>query len=409
MEKNEFFAEARNDLTGPLAGVRVVEATTTWAGPMAGCVLADFGADVIKIEHPDGEVIRRLPPLIPDSSDTIANETVNRNKRNLTLELRSESGRSLFLELCKTADIVVENFRPGTLDDWGVGYSDVRKLKADIVYVSISGFGQFGELSDRVGYDPLAQNYSGFSSLNGEPTGGPMKAPTFLGDDVSGLHGALGAMAALRHRDQTGEGQHVDIALVDSLLFQSDGFPTAGALGLPLPRWGNQFGIAAPVNTYGCTDGIVYAGVLLDSHWRVLTELINRTDLADLDIFARLERREELDTILAEWCATKSVDDVVRIFADLGLPACPVNTYADLSRDSHIASREMLQMVELKNGMEVPITAPAANFSRTPIRIRSRAPELGEHNAEILAELGYGEADIARMVEEGAIGPATKR
>jgi len=220
MDKSAFFKNARSDLTGPLAGLRVIEATTTWAGPMAGCVLADYGADVIKVEHPDGEVIRRLPPFIPGSQLTVPDQTVNRNKRNLAIDLRTEEGREVFLELCRTADIVIENFRPGTLSKWGVGYADVAAVKPDIVYVSVSGFGQFGELSDRVGYDPLAQSYSGWASLNGEPQGTATKAPTFLGDDLGGLHAALGAMAALRHRDRTGEGQHVDIALVDSLEYK---------------------------------------------------------------------------------------------------------------------------------------------------------------------------------------------
>jgi crotonobetainyl-CoA:carnitine CoA-transferase CaiB-like acyl-CoA transferase len=350
MEKSKFYRNAREDLSGPLAGVRVVEATTTWAGPMAGCLLADFGADVIKIEQPEGEVIRRIPPLIPDTAETVFNHTVNRNKRNLSLDLRADAGRSVFLKLCESADIVLENFRPGTLDEWQVGYDHIKAVKPDIVYVSVSGFGQFGKHSDRVGYDPLAQSYSGFMSMNGVPDGGPLKAPTFLGDDMGGMHGALGAMAALRHRDQTGEGQHVDVALVDSLMFQSNGFPTAGALGLPLPKMGNQFGIAAPVNTYDCQDGLVYAGVLLDSHWRVMTDLLGRNDLASLDLPARIERREEIDTILAEWCAPRTVAEVVDTFAELGLPACPVNTYADLSADDHVASRDMLQSVELPDG-----------------------------------------------------------
>ena len=407
MEESEFFADARDDLTGPLAGIRVVEATTTWAGPMAGCVLADYGADVIKIEHPDGEVIRRLPPLVPGTSSTVPNETVNRNKRNLSLELRSESGQALFLKLCSTADIVIENFRPGTLAKWGIGYTDVRAVKPDIIYVSISGFGQFGEYSDRVGYDPLAQNYSGFTSLNGDPDGGPVKAPTYLGDDISGLHGAMAAMAALRHRDQTGEGQHVDIALVDSLLFQSDGNPTAGALGVPLPRWGNQFGIAAPINNYQCTDGLVCAGVLLDTHWRVMTDLIDRHDLAELNLIQRLEQREEVDGALAAWCAERPVSEVLTIFADVGLPASPVNTYADIIHDSHIASRGMMQMVQIEDGKEIPLVAPAANFSRTPVNIRSRAPGIGQHKAEILAELGLTEAEIQQLADDGAIGPTT--
>ena len=404
MDKSEFFADARQDLTGPLAGVRVLETTTTWAGPMAGCILADYGADVIKIEHPDGEEIRRLPPLIPDTKNTVPNETVNRNKRNLSLDLRTDGGRNLFLELCRSADIMIENFRPGTLAEWGLGYQHIKAVKPDIIYVSISGYGQFGELSDRVGYDPVAQSYSGFASLNGNPEGGPVKAPTFLGDDLSGLHGAMGAMAALRHRDQTGEGQHVDVALVDSLFFQSNGLPTAGALGIDLPRWGNQFGIAAPVNTYACTDGPVFAGVLLDSHWRVLADLIGRSDLRDLDLLARIGRRDEVDSLLAAWCSERTVDEVVGTFAGLSLPACKVNTYAEAAVDSHIQSRDMMQKVDV-DGREIPIASPAVNFSRTPVRIRGRAPAIGQHNREILHELGLDGAEIARLIGEGAIGP----
>ena len=156
MEKSAFFAQARHDLKGPLDGIRVVEATTTWAGPMAGCVLADFGAEVIKVEHPDGEVLRRVPPNYEDSNLSLFHETVNRNKRNVSLNLRHPEGRRLFLELCAQADCVIENFKPGTLASWGVGYADVAAVKPDVVYVSISGFGQFGPLSDRPGYDPAA-------------------------------------------------------------------------------------------------------------------------------------------------------------------------------------------------------------------------------------------------------------
>lgn len=398
MDKSEFFSNARSDTTGPLAGVRVIEATTTWAGPMAGCVFADYGADVIKVEHPDGEVIRRLPPLIPGSHLTVPDQTVNRNKRNLAIDLRSDEGREVFLALCRTADIVIENFRPGTLSKWGVGYADVAAVKPDIVYVSISGFGQFGEHSDRVGYDPLAQSYSGWASLNGAPEGTPTKAPTFLGDDLGGLHAALGAMAALRHRDQTGEGQHIDIALVDSLMYQSNGNPTSGALGVKLERTGNQFAIAAPINIYPCTDGSVFAGVLLDSHWRVMCTMINREDLADLNGAERIERREQLDALLATWCATRSVDEIVTQCAQRGLPACPLHSYADLATDAHVISRDMLQTVTLSDGSQIPITAPVAKFSRTPVRIRSAAPELGAHNREILTELGFDPETMAQLL-----------
>ena len=403
MKKSEFYANARNDLDGPLHGVTVVEATTTWAGPMAGCVLADFGARVIKVEHPAGEVIRRLPPIIPGSNLTVVNETVNRNKENVSLNLGHVQGRELFLQLCETADIVIENFRPGTMAGWGVGYQDVAAVNPSIVYVSISGFGQFGTLSDRVGYDPIAQAFCGWVSLNGETNGEPVKAPTYLGDDTAGLHGALGAMAALRHRDQTGEGQHVDVALVDGLLFQSDGFPTAAAVGVPMERSGNEFSVAAPANNYNCRDGRVFAGVLLDTHWQLLANEMGREDLVGLKVTERLARRDEVDGLLAAWCAERTTADVVDIFAELGLPAIRVNTYAEVIQDEHLSSRDMMLPTELSNGETVPIVGPAAKFSRTPTTIRKPASALGENNAEVLGALGVDQAELTRLKAEGVV------
>lgn len=401
MEKSDFYKHSRDDLPGPLNGVMVLEATTTWAGPMAGCILADFGATVIKVEHPQGEVIRRLPPFLPDSELTIPNETVNRNKKNVSLNLQHPLGREAFLKLAETADIVIENFRPGTLSKWGIGYEQVAAVKADIVYVSISGFGQFGPLSDRVGYDPIAQNYCGWTSVNGDPGGAPVKAPTYLGDDTAGLHGALGAMAALRHRDQTGEGQHVDISLVDALLYQSNGYPTAGALGLPIKRWGNQFAIASPINNYPCKDGNVFAGVLLDTHWQKLARHLGREDLASLTNAERISNREEVDHLLRDYCASKDVDTVVRNFAEMGLPATRVNTYEEVVQEEHVISRDMLQPVTLADGKTVPIVGPAVKFSRTPVRIREPAATLGQHNETVLGELGYTREEIAKIESEG--------
>lgn len=409
MDKATFYQNARTDVDGPLHGVTVIEATTTWAGPMAGCILADFGARVIKVEHPTGEVGRRLRPLLPDSSASLSlpHETVNRNKRSFTLNLSTNAGALLFLDLVRRADVVIENFRPGTMAGWGVGYDDVRAVKADIVYVSVSGFGQFGLLSERVGYDPIAQNFSGFSSINGEPDGAPVKAATYLGDDLAGVHAALGALAALRHRDRTGEGQHVDVALVDALLFQSNGNITSGALGLPTPRMGNQFGVSAPTNMYECTDGRVFAGILIDAHWRRLTTLIGRSDLADDPRYAtlneRLNHRSDVDRLLADWCAAHSVADVVTAFEAQGLPATRVNTYAEAAAEPHVATRDMLQSTLLHDGTRAPLVGPAAKFSRTPTRVRAAAEPLGASTAAILAELGYDAARIAQLRHDGAI------
>jgi formyl-CoA transferase len=409
LNKAEFFRRARTDLTGPLAGLRVLEATTTWAGPMCACVLADFGADVIKVELPGGEVARRLPPLLPDGEPKLSfmHVTANRNKRSLTLDLRRPEGRDVFLALAKRADVVVENFRPGTMDGWGLGYEQVRAVRPDTVYVSISGYGQFGPDRERAGYDPMAQAASGWLSLNGEPGGAPVKAPTFIGDDVSGLHGALAAMAALRHRDRTGEGQHCDVALQDALLFQSNGYPMLAALGVPLPRMGSQFVVAAPAGVYACSDGFVMLGVLLDAHWRILTHLLGRPELESHPDYAttqnRVARRGELNALVSAWVGPLTVREVVARLEAEGLPASPVRTYAEAVRDPHVLERDMLQTVRLENGAEAPVVGPAAKLSRTPVRVRTAAPALGAHSDEILAELGLDSAERARLREQGVV------
>ncbi|MGA7872206.1 MAG: CoA transferase [Candidatus Binatus sp.] len=408
MEKSEFYRDARRDLTGPLDGVRVIDATTSWAGPMCACLLADLGADVIKVEAREGEVARRIPPALPGHEQQIgfAQATVNRNKRSLTLDLRRDEGREIFLKLAKRSDVIVQNFRPGTFDKWGVGYDHVRAVKPEIIYVSISGYGQFGPIHDRVAYDPLAQAMSGFISLNGTPDGPPTKAPTWLCDDLGGLHGAIGALAALRHRDRTGEGQHIDVAMLDAMLFQSDGYLTLGAMDLELKRWGNEFPFSVPTNTYKCRDGgLVMAGVLLDTHWKVMARMAGRHDLADdagcSTIPGRMNHRIECDAMLAKWCEARTVDQAVNECAKEGIPCAKVRTYAEAARDPHTLERDMLQQVPQEDGKLAPITGPAAKFSRTPTRIRSGAPALGAHTEEILAELGIDAEARKRLRESG--------
>ncbi len=409
MRKSEFYREARRDRAGPLAGMRVVEATTTWAGPMAGCLFADFGADVVKVEHPSGEVARRSPPFLPGTEPPISfmQATVNRNKRSLALDLGRADGRHVFLELVARADLVIENFRPGTLERWGLGWPDLRAMKQDLVMVSISGFGQYGPESDRAGYDPLAQAESGFLSLNGSPDGEPVKAPTFIGDDLGGLHAALAALAALHHRDRTGEGQHIDVSLMDAMLFQTPGYPTLAALGMELPRLGNEFRIAAPANTYDCRDGKVMAGVLVDAHWKRLAGVLGRPELADDPHYAttaaRLARRDEVNRLLADWFRERTVEEAVETCLAEGLPVAPVRSYAQAAASAHAREREMLQPVSVEGQGELPIVGPVAKFSRTPTQVRQGAPALGAHTDEILEELGIDAEERERLRREGVV------
>src|SRR5258708_7759655 len=291
MNKDDFWREARRDLPGPLGGLRVLEATTSWAGPMCACMLADLGADVIKVEEPGGEVTRRLPPFVTGKVGYL-HATVNRNKRSLTLDLRQSEGRDIFLKLAARSDVVVENFRPGT----------------------------------------------------------------------------LAALAALRHRDATGEGQHIDVALMDTLLFQSNGMLTLGAMGLEPPRMGNESHYSAPVGVFRCRDGDVFFAVLLDAHWRKLAGVIGRPEVGTDPHYAtrieRVRRRGEVNAMMAEWMAEQTVDEVLKICASEGIPAGPGRTYTEAGRDPLGVEREMLRRGGAGGGAAGAAAGPAGRGAR---------------------------------------------
>jgi len=363
----------------------------------------------VKSELPEGEISRAIAPFLPGTSLSFVHETVNRNKRCLTLDLRTPEGRELFLSVAATADVVLENFLPGTLSRWGVGYEDVRDVKADIVYVSISGWGQYGPWSSRVGYDPIVQAASGVMAINGDPERrNPSRTPTWLADDLAGVHAALAALAALRHRDATGEGQRVDVSMLDTLLFQSNGYLTLGAVGVDLEPWGAALQFCVPGNAYRCADGrYVYTGALLNSHWTRLCELMGRPELADAPGFRdnteRVANREVVDGLVASWCATQQSAELAALLQAEGLAATRVNEYRDLPGEPHIDERDMLVDIELADGTTAPLTGPAAKFSRTPTTIRRPAPALGQHSAEVLAEVGVSAERYEQLRLDGVV------
>jgi formyl-CoA transferase len=409
-DADDFYREARNDLTGPLDGIRVVEVTTTVAGPRCGATLADYGADVIKIESPTApDVIHRLPPFLVNSNPPrpFLDMAVNRNKRNATIDLQKPEGRALFIELVRRSDVVVENLRPGTLHEWGCGYSDARAVKPDIVFVSVSGYGQYGPYCQRGGYDPQAQALSGVMWMNACGDDPPLKIPIYLADELAGLHAALAALAALRHRDRRGEGQHVDVSLLDAMITSSTGLPTLAANGMPTPRFGNTFPFAAPGNVYRCQDGWVYAGVLLDTHWCKLAELLGRPELGThpdyATIPARVARRDEVDALLGDWCSQRTRRQVADAFENAELTGAMILEPGEIVNDPHVAARCSIQSVVQPSGAQINVEAPAAKMSRTPVRLRRAAAEPGADTDAVLAELGIDAARRAELRSAGVI------
>ena len=409
-ESSSFFREARADLDGPLHGIRVLEVTSTWAGPRCAGMLADYGADVIKVEllgSPD--VAHRLPPFLHHATPPVSffHAAVNRNKRNIALNFKRARGLEIFLKLALDADIIVQNHLPGRMAEWGCGYEQVRAINPDVVYISISGYGQYGPYCQRPGYDPMAQALSGLMWLNGVGDGPPMKVPIYLADEVTGLHAAFAALAAIKHRDTHGEGQHVDVSLLDATVASCTGQPTLAAQGLPTPRWGNLYPFGSPANVYSCLDGWVYAGVLLDTHWVRLAELLCRPELGKHPDYAtipgRVARREELDRMLADFCKTRTRDQVIDAVGRIGLAAEKVLTPGEMVEDQHIQARDTIQAARQPSGAVVKTEGPPAKMSRTPVRVRRVAAPHGWDTDEVLKAAGFDDKERAKLREDGII------
>lgn len=410
-ERDAFYKNARYDLPGPLVGIRVLEVTTTWAGPRCGCVLADYGADVVRVElEKIPDITRKLPPVLPgtDPPDGFLHASANKNKRSISLDIRAEEGRAVFMRLLPHFDVVLENFKKGTMSGWGCGYEDCREVKPDIIYVSITGFGQFGPYSERPGYDPAAQAYSGFMWMNRHNMDDiPMRAPTFLADELAGLHGALGAVAALRHRERTGEGQHVDVSLLDAAIDSSTGSLALAASGITMPPIGNPIYFAAPTGIYACQDGHVYAGVLLDAHWKTLAGMIGRPELAEdpryANFMGRIQHRPEVDAILGEWCMQHTREEVVELCRVNQIAVAAVCSPQEAVNDPHVQAREAFQTMKTGGNTEIRLNNPAPKFSRTPVRTRTIAPQLGENTDAVLEEIGMGAEERAALRAKGII------
>lgn len=395
----------------PLSGVRVLDIATFVAAPFAGACLAEFGADVIKIEKPDaGDSLRHLG-VASEVGDTYFWLSEARNKRCVTLDLRTPRGAQLFRDMVTRSDVVLENFRPGTLEKWGLGYDALCEINPGLVMLRLSAYGQTGPKRNLPGFARIAQAYSGLTYLVGQPDTPPLIAgSTTLADYLSGLYGAFGVLLALRVRDRTGRGQFIDVALHDGMFrFLDEIAAVYDRTGEVRERSGTETHSSVPHSHYPTRDGHwVAIACTNDKMFARLAKVLGRPELADDDRYgrkaSRLADRETVNRMVAEWTSSLPRDEVLARCDAGDVPCGPVNSIADIFRDEHFWARDTLLRVDDARAGTIAVQGVVPKLSRTPGEIRHLGPALGAHNTEIYRDwLGLDEAEIERLAEEGVI------
>ncbi len=387
---------------GPLEGVRVLELGQVVAGPYCGQVLADLGADVVKVEPPGtGDVLRQWG-WAPEGEDSLWWRVAARGKRSVTLDLRTPEGQDVARRLAAEVDVVVENFRPGTLERWGLGYDALSAANPGLELVRIRGFGQDGPYAARPGYAAIGEAMGGLRALTGYPDRPPVRVGISLGDSLTGLTAALGALAALHERTRSGRGQVVDAAIYESVLALTEALvPEWTVAGRRRERTGATLTGIAPSNVYPTADGEVLVAANQDTVFRRLCQAMGQPGLADdprwADHRARGEHAGELDEVVAAWTRTRSSAEVLEALHAGAVPAGLVYTPADIVADEHVRARGAL--VEVDDPQVGPITmpAPVPRLSRTPAEVRWPGPRLGAHTDEVLAEAGLRPDEVAAL------------
>jgi len=376
-----------------LDDIKILDFSHVYFGPYTTLILADMGADVIKIEPPWGEVARLYPPLFGGMSSVFL--YFNRNKRGLTLNLKDPKAKEIALELAEKCDLVVENFKRGTMDKLGLGYEDIKKVKPDIIYASLSGFGLDGPYKDRTSFAPIASAISGWLRLTGDledPEGPPLRSAEWHGDLDPALFGVIAILGAIRHHDRTGEGQVVDVSQLDSMIAQTGVSITRYTMSGELPWQARQKYMG--LSTFGmfkAIDGYVY--IAADPH--MLPRLIQGMGVE------KLEKTEELK----EWCSTMKVMDIVNTLAPLAVPVAPVYQIDQMLEDPHVKAREIIAEMDHPTAGKVRSPTFPVKLSKSPATIRLPAPTLGEHNEEVLTELlGYTKKQVAEFRSAGVLG-----
>ncbi|QJQ05396.1 CoA transferase [Undibacterium piscinae] len=414
--------DATKKNTGPLAGIKVLELGTLIAGPFCSRMLAEFGAEVIKVESPDGGDPLRQWRVLKDGT-SLWWSVQARNKKCITLNMKSPQGQEIARKLALDADIIIENYRPGVLEKWQLGYADLKAINPAAIMVRLSGYGQSGPMKDMPGFGAIAESMGGLRYVSGHPDRPPVRVGISIGDSVAAMHGVIGAMMALRHRDVTGgrwngktgaeciagQGQMVDVALYESVFNLMESLvPEFDHAGVVRERTGGALPGIVPSNTYTTGDGenIVIAGNG-DAIFHRLMLAIGRSDMASDAQLARndgrVPRTAEIDAAIQSWCSTQTIDTALQILAVADVPVGKIYSVRDMMSDPQFIAREMFEQHAFTDGTPVKLPAISPKLSVTPGQTLWLGPKLGQHNAEVLQSLGYSQAEIDQMHEDKII------
>jgi len=397
---------------GPLAGYRVIELGQLLAGPFAGCMLGYFGAEVIKIESPNGgDPIRNWREVRDGTS--LWWHSLARNKKSVTIDLKTQAGIDLVKQLIDGADIVIENFRPGVVEAWGIGPDVFKQTNPALVYARISGYGQTGPYASKPGFASVCEGISGFRYVNGHPDQAPVRPNLSIGDTISGIHAALGICLALLEQKNSGQGQVVDVALYESMFNLMEAVvPEFDGAGVVREPSGSTVTGIVPTNTYRCQDGkYVVIGGNGDSIFQRLMAAAGYPDMATDPALAsnagRVANEAKIDQALSHWCAQNSAVSILAILDKNRVPGGPIYNVEDMVKDPHFNERGLFEQVEI-NGKPLKIPAILPKLDKTPGSTRWAGPTLGSHNTEVLQDLlGLSDQQLTRLAQDGVIQQPT--
>ncbi|MEY2195427.1 CaiB/BaiF CoA transferase family protein [Neobacillus sp. BF23-41] len=395
-------------MRGALDGIRILDVSRVLAGPFCSMILGDLGAEVIKIEHyASGDETRGWgPPFVNGESAYYL--CANRNKQSMTLNLKSEEGKKIFSKLAYTSDVMIQNFKSGTLEKMGLGYSQLKAINPGLILASITGFGSTGPYKDLPGYDYIIQAMSGLMSITGEPEGTPVKVGVAIADVLTGLYTCIGILGALQHRNQTGEGQEIDISLMDcqisSLINVASNYLCSGVIP---KRLGNRHPNISPYQVFNTMDGELVIAVGNDEQFKRFAAVLGRPELAEMEEFIhneqRLKNNDKLGAICEELLSKKPKKEWKERLDAVGVPNGPINTIAEMFEDPQIKAREMIVEMEHPLIDHLRLTGSPLKLSATPVTMRRHPPLFGEHTESLLESIGYNSEEISRLKQNKII------